>query len=68
MKESVPPFACELVLLENEQESREKRTFLAALSPGTHVHIESRDWIVLEIRDRAGAVPEVICRPAEERR
>ena len=68
MKESVPPFECELVLLEDGQESREEWTFLAAVSPGTHVHIELRDWIVLEIRDRAGAVPEVICRPAEERR
>jgi hypothetical protein len=38
------------------------------LRPGTHVHLEGREWIVVDMRERAGHVPEVVCRPAEERR
>jgi hypothetical protein len=37
------------------------------LSPGTHIRIEDRDWIVVVVREGDGERPEVVCRPANER-
>jgi hypothetical protein len=61
------PFECELVLRENDHETRQTRSFVEAVTVGTYVHLDRRDWIVIEVQERAGGAPEVICRPVEER-
>jgi hypothetical protein len=61
---AVTPFECELVLRENGDEARQPHTFIADVEPGTFVHMDDRDWIVVEVQD--GETPSVICRPAAE--
>ena len=63
----MPPFDCELVFRENGDETRQPHSFIGEIRPGTAVHIDRRDWIVIEIREREGGLPEVICRPRAER-
>jgi len=62
------PFECELVLRENDEERREIRMFIGDLSPGDRVRLEGEDWIVVFVNERAGALPEVLCRLVSERR
>jgi hypothetical protein len=63
----VPPFDCELVLRENGDETRQPHSSVEEIRPGTAVHFDRRDWIVVEILEPEGALPEVICRPRAER-
>jgi hypothetical protein len=58
-------FACELVLLD-EDESRIQHTFLEMVGPGTYIHLGGREWTVIEVRERRGMRPEVICSPAKQ--
>ena len=60
-------YECDLVLQENGDESRQPRSFMEEPSPGTHIRIEDRDWIVVVVREGDGERPEVVCRPANER-
>jgi hypothetical protein len=60
----VTPFDCELVLRENGDEKRTLHTFLAQVRPGTHLCLEGRGWIVLEVEE--GEKQQVICRPTNE--
>jgi hypothetical protein len=62
----MPSFECELVLRENEHESRRRHSFVDEVPPGTIVRIDEQDWVVVETRGSSGA-PEVICRPVYER-
>jgi hypothetical protein len=39
-------------------------TFLAEVGPGTHLRLEGRDWIVVEVEE--GDKPLVVCRPPNE--
>jgi hypothetical protein len=66
MTESVPPFECELVLREADSERRLPHTFLAELRPGTHVHLDGIDWIVMEVEERPGSIPHVVCARVSE--
>jgi hypothetical protein len=59
-------FDCDLVLRENGAESRLEHSFLSEIQPGTFVRLDDRDWIVMEIVERPGKTPEVVCRPANE--
>jgi hypothetical protein len=61
------PFDCELVLRENGDETRQPHKFDNEVRPGTTLHVESRDWIIIEIAHRSGLLPEVICHSAHER-
>jgi hypothetical protein len=63
----VLPFDCELVLRENGDETRQPHSFVGEIGPGTAVHFDRRDWIVIEILEQEGGPPEVICRPRAER-
>jgi hypothetical protein len=64
-QEPIPSFDCELVLRENDHESRQPHSFVDEIRPGTFTRIEGRDWVVIEVR--GGASPEVLCRPVYER-
>lgn len=59
-------FECELVL-RDQDESRIAHSFLVAVGSGTCVRMEGRDWIVIEVRERKGKPPEVICSPSKQR-
>jgi hypothetical protein len=59
-------FECELVLRDNGLESRRKHLFHRLVGPGTHVYLDDRDWIVVELCEREGAIAEVVCRPVSE--
>ena len=61
----MPSFDCELVLRENDRESRQGHSFADEVRPGTLVRFEGRDWVVIEVRGSAS--PEVLCRPVYER-
>jgi hypothetical protein len=58
-------FECELVLREDEDQSRIAHSFLVIVRPGTCVRMEGRDWTVIEVRERRSKRPEVICSPAK---
>jgi hypothetical protein len=64
MSAAVTPFECDLVLRENDDEARQPHTFIAEVRPGTFLHGNDRDWIVIEIQE--GETPSVICRRAAE--
>jgi hypothetical protein len=59
-------FECELVL-RGDREVRIAHSFLAIVEPQRQVRIEGRDWTVVEVRERRGKQPEVICSPAKQR-
>jgi hypothetical protein len=59
-------FECEVVL-RGDNEVRLAHSFLAAVEPQRQVRIEGRDWTVIEVRERRGKHPEVICSPAKQR-
>jgi hypothetical protein len=61
-----PEFECELVL-RGENESRIAHSFLVAVGPGTYLRMEGRDWAIIEVRERRGKRPEVVCSPAKQR-
>jgi hypothetical protein len=54
-------------LRENGDETRQPHSSVEEIRPGTAVHFDRRDWIVVEILEPEGALPEVICRPRAER-
>lgn len=56
-------YECELVLCEKGDEKRMPHTFLAEVGPGTHLRLEGRDWIVVEVEE--GDKPLVVWRPNE---
>ena len=58
----VPKYECELVLRENDHETRFPHSFFSQVRPGTYVRMDDRDWIIIEIEE--GDRPSVICRPA----
>jgi hypothetical protein len=60
-------YECELVLQANDHETRRPHTFLADIRPGTYLRLDGWDWIVNDITRRSDGVPEIICRPANER-
>jgi hypothetical protein len=60
-------YECELVLQENEHETRRPHTFLAEIRPGTFLRLDGRDWIVNDITERPDGPREIVCRPANER-
>jgi hypothetical protein len=62
----MPSFDCELILRENDYESHEWHSFIDEVRPGTIVHVQERDWVIIEVRGYN--TPEVICRPVYERR
>jgi hypothetical protein len=63
----VAGFECDLVLRENGFEERRPHTFMVEVQPGTMLHLEGREWVVTEVGDRPGSLPEVVCRPVAER-
>lgn len=62
-KLTVTPFDCLLVLRDDGQETRNPHSFMAEISPGVAIHVEGRDWAVVEIQHRLDDVPMVVCRP-----
>jgi hypothetical protein len=58
-------FECEVVLREEEDQSRIAHSFSVMVEPGTCVRMEGRDWTVIEVRERRSERPEVICSPAK---
>jgi hypothetical protein len=61
-------FDCELVFRENGSDRREPHAFDSDVLPGTMLHLEGLDWMVVELRERpTGLLPQVVCRPAFER-
>lgn len=60
-------YDCELVLRDDEQELCIAHSFMVAVTPGTCVRMEGRDWIVSEVREREGKRTEVVCSPANQR-
>ena len=62
-KLAVVPFDCELVLRENGHEIHRLHSFMAEIYAGTAIHVEGRDWTVVDIQERPGDVPAVLCRP-----
>lgn len=63
-KLTVAPFDCLLVLRDDGQETRNPHSFMAQVSPGAAIHVEGRDWAVVEIQHRLDNVPVVVCRPS----
>lgn len=63
-KLTVAPFDCLLVLRDDGQETRNPHSFMAQISSGTEIHVEGRDWAVVEIQHRLDDVPVVVCRPS----
>jgi hypothetical protein len=60
-------FECELVLQENDHETRRPHLFLDEIQPGTFLRLEGQDWIVMDVRGKPDGPPEIVCRPASER-
>jgi hypothetical protein len=65
MNSPVSHYEYDLVLCENDKETRVPHSFLSEVRPGTQVRWDGRDWIVIEIQE--GEKPSVICRPLNER-
>jgi hypothetical protein len=42
-------------------------TFLEEIQPGIYIRIQGTDWIVMEVHEREGERPEIICRPPSKR-
>lgn len=55
----------DVVLKDGLEETRLERAFPAELHPGKRIHIDGGDWVVVQIRERAGLTPELIAVPAE---
>jgi hypothetical protein len=64
-EKSMPPFDCEIVLRENDHESRQPHSFMDEIRPGTIVRIEDQDWVVIEVRNKQA--PQIVCRLVYER-
>jgi hypothetical protein len=61
-KLAVVPFDCLLVLQDTGQETRRRHSFKTEIAPGTNIHVDGRDWAVVEIYHRRDDVPAVVCR------
>jgi hypothetical protein len=55
-------YECELVLREGLEDKRSPHTFSVAVTPGTAVHFDGVDWVIVEVNERDGLVPEVVAR------
>jgi hypothetical protein len=62
-KLTVAPFECLLVLRDDGRETCSPHSFMTQISPGAAIHMEGRDWAVVEIQQRLDDVPMVVCRP-----
>ncbi len=51
---------CELVLRDELAEKRKAHTFLARVGPGTEIHMDGADWVIVEVNERQGLVPEIV--------
>ena len=61
-KMAVVPFDCLLVLQDTGQETRRSHSFMGEIVPGMSIHVDGRDWAVVEIYHRRDDVPAVVCR------
>jgi hypothetical protein len=55
-------YECELVLRGGLEEKRAPHTFSVAVTLGTALHFEGVDWVIVEVNERDGLVPEVVAR------
>jgi hypothetical protein len=53
-------YACELVLRNGSTEARRPHTFSAVVGPGTEIHFDGTDWMIVEVNERQGLTPEVV--------
>jgi len=53
-------YVCELVLRDGSTEERRPHTFSAAVGPGTEMHFDGADWVIVEVNERQGLTPEVV--------
>ena len=53
-------YECELVLRDGLEDKRAPHTFSVAVRPGTAVHFDGVDWVIVEVNERDGLVPEVV--------
>ena len=58
----------ELVLQDGLNERRMERTFMKEIHPGTQIHLDEEDWVVIGIHKRAHAIPEAVAVPAKIKR
>jgi hypothetical protein len=57
-------YECELVLRQGFEDKRAPHTFSVAVTPGTNIYFDGVDWVIVEVNERQGLVPEVVAHRA----
>lgn len=61
----VGTFDYELVLKDGVTVERQPpREFSAELRPGVHLYVAHEDWVIVQVNEREGRLPEAIARPS----